>query len=118
MDLGGLLDPELAQRDGLLEVQPDLGAVIPFPTELISYVEALAAQSAVALENHNLLVAQKELMDSMIKVLAGAITPIHSNGTDAVHMSSALYAEHGIWASAVLYPAVPIGTSRISAISL
>jgi HD-GYP domain-containing protein (c-di-GMP phosphodiesterase class II) len=51
----------------------ETGAVIPFPKELVRFVEALAAQSAVALENHNLLAAQKELMDSMIKVIAGAI---------------------------------------------
>ncbi len=44
------------------------------------------------------------------------ITPIQGNGTDAVHMSAALYDEHGIWASAVLYPAVAIGTSILRAI--
>jgi HD-GYP domain-containing protein (c-di-GMP phosphodiesterase class II) len=33
----------------------------------------MAAQSAVALENQNLLEAQKVLMDSMIKIIAGAI---------------------------------------------
>ena len=54
-------------------LDPETGKVIPFPAELIRFVEAMAAQSAVALENHNLLVAQKELMDSMIKIIAGAI---------------------------------------------
>jgi 8-amino-7-oxononanoate synthase len=44
------------------------------------------------------------------------ITPIHGNGTSAVHMSSALYGDFGIWVSAVLYPAVPIGTSMLRAI--
>jgi len=44
------------------------------------------------------------------------ITPIQGNGTDAVHMSRALYDEHNIWASAVLYPAVPIGTSILRVI--
>jgi len=44
------------------------------------------------------------------------ITPIHGNGTDAVHMNTVLYDEHGIWVSAVLYPAVPIGTSILRAI--
>ena len=71
------LSPRSDEVIGVLQLMnaldPETGAVIPFPTELISYVEALAAQSAVALENHNLLVAQKELMDSMIKILAGAI---------------------------------------------
>jgi len=71
------LSPRSDEVIGVLQLMnaldPETGEVIPFPVELISYVEALAAQSAVALENHNLLVAQKELMDSMIKILAGAI---------------------------------------------
>ena len=33
--------------------------MIPFPPDLVGFVEALAAQAAVALENHNLLEAQK-----------------------------------------------------------
>jgi len=44
------------------------------------------------------------------------ITPIHSKGTDAVYFSAGLYKTHGIWASAVLYPAVPIGTSILRVI--
>jgi len=44
------------------------------------------------------------------------ITPIQANGTSAVHMSSSLYGDFGIWASAVLYPAVPIGSSMLRAI--
>ena len=44
------------------------------------------------------------------------ITPIHGNGTDAVHMNTVLYDEYGIWVSAVLYPAVPIGSSILRAI--
>jgi len=44
------------------------------------------------------------------------ITPIHGNGADAVHMSAALLQQYGIWANAVLYPAVPIGTSILRAI--
>jgi glycine C-acetyltransferase len=44
------------------------------------------------------------------------ITPIHGNGSDAVHMSAALYEKYNIWASAVLYPAVPIGTSILRVI--
>ena len=71
------LSPRSDEVIGVLQLMnaldPVTGEVIPFPTELISFVEALAAQSAVALENHNLLAAQKELMDSMIKILASAI---------------------------------------------
>ena len=44
------------------------------------------------------------------------ITPILGNGTDAVHMSADLLDKHDILASAVLYPAVPIGTSILRVI--
>jgi 8-amino-7-oxononanoate synthase len=44
------------------------------------------------------------------------ITPIHNNGTNAVHTSRALLDEYGVWASAVLYPAVPMGTSILRVI--
>ena len=71
------LAPRSDEVIGVLQLMnaldPETGEVIPFPQELVRFVEALAAQSAVALENHNLLAAQKELMDSMIKVIAGAI---------------------------------------------
>ena len=49
------------------------GEVIPFPQELIGFVEAMASQSAVALENQSLLDAQKVLIDALIKLVAGAI---------------------------------------------
>ena len=49
------------------------GEVIPFPNELIEFVEAMASQSAVALENQSLLDAQKVLIDALIKLVAGAI---------------------------------------------
>jgi HD-GYP domain-containing protein (c-di-GMP phosphodiesterase class II) len=54
-------------------LNPDTGEVIPFPEALVGFVEALASQSAVALENHNLLQAQRALIDSMIRLVAGAI---------------------------------------------
>jgi HD-GYP domain-containing protein (c-di-GMP phosphodiesterase class II)/HAMP domain-containing protein len=54
-------------------MNPDTGEVIPFPKALMGFVEALASQSAVALENHNLLQAQRALIDSMIRLVAGAI---------------------------------------------
>ena len=71
------LSPRSDEVIGVLQlmnaIDPESGEVIPFPQELVRFVEALAAQSAVALENHNLLAAQEELMDSMIRMLAGAI---------------------------------------------
>jgi len=44
------------------------------------------------------------------------ITPIRNNGADAVHLCTELYEKHNIWANAVLYPAVPIGTSILRVI--
>lgn len=49
------------------------GAVVPFPPAVVQYVEAFAAQAAVALDNHRLLAAQAELMDALIRIIAGAI---------------------------------------------
>lgn len=52
---------------------PDDGSVIPFSAETQSFVEALAAQAAVAIDNQNLLEAQNRLLDSIIELIAGAI---------------------------------------------
>jgi HD-GYP domain-containing protein (c-di-GMP phosphodiesterase class II) len=71
------LSPREGEVIGLLQLlnalDPETGAIIPFPPDLVGFVEALAAQSAVALENQNLLDAQKKLMESMIQLIAGAI---------------------------------------------
>lgn len=44
-----------------------------FDPRLFGFLDALAAQAAVAIENRNLLEAQKSLMDALIQILAGAI---------------------------------------------
>jgi HD-GYP domain-containing protein (c-di-GMP phosphodiesterase class II) len=49
------------------------GNVIPFSTDVQRLVEALASQAAVAIDNQQLIEAQKALMDSLIKVMAHAI---------------------------------------------
>ncbi len=49
------------------------GDLVPFSTETIRLVEALAAQAAVAIDNQNLVLSQRSLMDSIIKILASAI---------------------------------------------
>ena len=49
------------------------GEVIPFPVEIQGFVEALSSQAAVALDNRNLLEAQEELIESIIRLIAGAI---------------------------------------------
>lgn len=51
----------------------DTGEPIPFDPKIVGFIEALAAQAAVAIDNQNLLEAQKVLMDSMILIIAGAI---------------------------------------------
>lgn len=51
----------------------ETGEVIPFDEEVIGFVEALAAQAAVALDNQNLIEAQKQLLDSFIELIASAI---------------------------------------------
>ena len=54
-------------------LDPHTGQVVSFDPEIVSFVEAIAAQAAVAIQNQNLLDAQKEMVDSMIQMIAGAI---------------------------------------------
>jgi HD-GYP domain-containing protein (c-di-GMP phosphodiesterase class II) len=71
------MSPRKGEVTGVLQfvnaLDPETGKIIPFSKEIAGFVEALASQSAVALENFNLLDAQKALMDSMIQLIAGAI---------------------------------------------
>ena len=57
----------------LLNARDDDGQVVAFSKEVQRTVEALASQAAVAIDNQNLIEAQKALMDSLIKVMAHAI---------------------------------------------
>lgn len=52
---------------------PDTGEIIPFDAHLQRIVEALASQAAVALDNQQLLAAQRKLMESFIQLIAEAI---------------------------------------------
>ena len=54
-------------------LDPESGAAIPFDPEIVKFIEALAAQAAMALDNHHLLESQREMMDSLIRIIAGAI---------------------------------------------
>jgi HD-GYP domain-containing protein (c-di-GMP phosphodiesterase class II) len=71
------MSPRKGEVTGVLQfvnaLDPETGKTVPFSKEIAGFVEALASQSAVALENFNLLQAQRELMDSMIRLIAGAI---------------------------------------------
>ena len=69
-----------ANQDGVIGVlqivnaiNPDTGEPIPFTDEDNHLLDSLASQAAIALANYNLIQAQEELMDSFIKVIAGAI---------------------------------------------
>jgi HD-GYP domain-containing protein (c-di-GMP phosphodiesterase class II) len=71
------LSPQEGEVIGVLQLlnatDPATGAVIPFAPEIAGYVEGLAAQAAVALQNQNLVEAQRVLMDALIKIIAGSI---------------------------------------------
>lgn len=54
-------------------MEPSTGRIVPFPADVVGLVEALAAQAAVALDNLDLVESQKQLMESLIRVLATAI---------------------------------------------
>ncbi len=76
-----MLSIPIAPRDGdvigVLQFvnakDPDTDQIIPFRRDLIMLVEAFAAQAAVALDNLKLVEEQKQLMESMIRVIAAAI---------------------------------------------
>ena len=76
-----MLTVPLSPRDGevigvlqfLNACDPVTGTIVPFSPKLLRFVTAMAAQAAVALDNHQLIAAQRELLDAMIKLIAGAI---------------------------------------------
>ena len=57
----------------LLNAKAPEGDSIPFSDEIVPMIEALASQAAVAVDNQMLVEAQARLMDSFIKLIAGAI---------------------------------------------
>ena len=57
----------------LINAQDGDGNVIEFSAEITPLIEALASQAAVAMDNTNLIEAQKRLFQSFIKLMAGAI---------------------------------------------
>ncbi|MEO5376928.1 MAG: GAF domain-containing protein [Magnetococcus sp. DMHC-6] len=71
------LKPRQGKVIGVLQLinamDPQTGQVIPFDPELVTFVEALAAQAAMTLDNQMLLKAQKDLFDSFIRLIAAAI---------------------------------------------
>lgn len=57
----------------LLNAKDTNGEAIPFSGQIVPIIEALASQAAVAVDNQMLVDAQARLMDSFIKLIAGAI---------------------------------------------
>ena len=47
--------------------------LVAFRPEVVSYVAALSSQAAIVLDNQRLLKAQKDLLDSLVQLIAGAI---------------------------------------------
>ncbi|MEN8198883.1 MAG: HD domain-containing phosphohydrolase [Thermodesulfobacteriota bacterium] len=75
-----LVIPLLNRQDeviGLLHLvnarDTESGEIVPFPEHKITYVEALSSNAALALDNNRLIRAQKELFDSFVRLIAGAI---------------------------------------------
>ncbi len=71
------LAPRAGEVIGVLQflnaLDPVSGEVTVFKPDVVSFVEGLAAQAAVALDNFQLVEAQAQLMDSLIRLIAGAI---------------------------------------------
>jgi len=65
------------QVTGVLQLlnalDPVTGQVTTFGEDITPVIEALASQAAVALENQNLIEAQKLLLDSFIELMASAV---------------------------------------------
>ncbi|MBF0422651.1 MAG: GAF domain-containing protein [Magnetococcales bacterium] len=71
------LKPRQGKVIGVIQLinamDPVTNEVIAFDADLVSFVEALAAQAAITLDNQLLIQAQKELFNSFIRLIASAI---------------------------------------------
>ncbi|TXH99932.1 MAG: GAF domain-containing protein [Rhizobium sp.] len=52
---------------------PDSGRIAPFTASQISYLESLAAQAAVVLEQQKLVASQDHLLDTLVRTLGDAV---------------------------------------------
>jgi response regulator RpfG family c-di-GMP phosphodiesterase len=76
-----LLTVPMASRDGVVtgvfqfinRLDPVSGAIVPFSPDLVSLVEALAAQAAVTYENLQLIDERRKFMEGLIQTIATAI---------------------------------------------
>ncbi|SDG51551.1 HD family phosphohydrolase [Roseospirillum parvum] len=82
----------------LINARDDDGRVVPFDIGLQPIIEALASQAAVAIDNQQLISAQRDLLDSMIKVIARAIdakSPYTGGHCERVPVIAKMLAEAG-----------------------
>ena len=56
----------------LINAQKPQRGVVPFSLEMVHFVESLASQAAVALDNNSLVMAQERLMESIVMLMATA----------------------------------------------
>ncbi|MGD8703604.1 MAG: HD domain-containing phosphohydrolase, partial [Desulfosarcina sp.] len=74
-----LIVPLVDQKDSIIGtlqlIHPKNGSSEEpaFSAEIVSYIKALSSDAAVALDNRRLLQAQKDLIDSIIHLIAGSI---------------------------------------------
>lgn len=97
------LAPREGEVIGVLQLMnaldPISGKAVPFSEEDVRIASALAAQAAVSLDNHQLVQAQAELVDSMVKLLAGAIdakSPYTGGHCDRVPELAVMIAEEAV----------------------
>lgn len=97
------LAPREGEVIGVLQLMnaldPISGKAVPFSEEDVQIASALAAQAAVSLDNHQLVQAQADLVDSMVKLLAGAIdakSPYTGGHCDRVPELAVMIAEEAV----------------------
>ncbi len=66
-------DAEVVGVLQLINARSEAGVTMPFSIDIVPFIEALAGQAAVALDNQMLIDAQKNLFRAILRVFAGAI---------------------------------------------
>ena len=54
-------------------IESNSEAIVPFDVDLVTAIEALSSQAAVAINNQQLIAGQQKLMDAFIQLISGAI---------------------------------------------
>jgi HD-GYP domain-containing protein (c-di-GMP phosphodiesterase class II) len=90
---------QLDETIGVLQLVNARGAdseIVGFRPEIVPYIEALSSDAAVALDIRRLLKAQRDLLDSLIHMIAGAIdakSPYTSGHCQRVPIAARMLAE-------------------------